>query len=104
MPYNNGDDADKIKGLIKRHLLNIINIKAKGNKNNYKDFLTFKSYNGYNCIDFMVFTLKNDAIISFSIDCEPKEVRLCVNLDDLMGCDNVDNFKGFKISIDKKYK
>ena len=104
MPCHVGDDADKIRMLIERHLLNIITLRAKNDNKKYRDFLKFKDFTGHNYIDFTIFTLGDEALISFSIDYEPKEVRLEINLDELMDDKNVNDFNGFKISIDKKYK
>lgn len=106
MPYDNdGDDVEKIKSLIKKHLLNIITLRAKDNKNSYQDFLSFKSVMGYNYIDFNIFTMrKNDVLIYFSIDCEPKEINLVIDLDELINGKSVNDFSGFEISLDKKRK
>lgn len=106
MPYDNdGDDVEKIKNLIKKHLLNIIALRAKDNKKVYQDFLSFKSVMGYSYIDFNILTMgKNDVLIYFSIDCEPKEINLVIDLDELINGKSVNDFSGFEISLDKKRK
>lgn len=106
MPYDNdGDDVEKIKSLIKKHLLNIITLRAKDNKKTYQDFLSFKSVMGYRYIDFNIFTMgKNDVLIYFSIDCEPKEINLVIDLDELINGKSVNDFSSFEISLDKKRK
>ena len=104
MPCHVGDDADKIRMLIERHLLNIITLRAKNDNKDYRDFLKFKDFTGHNYIDFMIFTLGDEALISFSIDYEPKEVRLEINLDELMDDKDVNDFNGVKISQVIKHK
>ncbi|MBO5853193.1 MAG: hypothetical protein J6Q61_02860 [Bacteroidales bacterium] len=104
MPCHVGDDADKIRMLIERHLLNIITLRAKNDNKDYRDFLKFKDFTGHNYIDFMIFTLGDKALISFSIDYEPKEVRLEINLNELIDDKNVNDFNGIEFSLEKKYK
>ena len=47
---------------------------------------------------------KNDVLIYFSIDCEPKEINLVIDLDELINGKSVNDFSSFEISLDKKRK